>query len=352
MFGKKIVIIYGKIKNMNNYKIKKIDEIINKMTPEKIKEELDRVNNIKLPIAIISWIEKYEQIGERKLFIWKWLWGVFQGMKMPLLFFKKYEKNVLEIKVLLTMFIVIIDDVSEKQKNQKLLTELLKIPFERKYIEKNNFNKRELDNLKMATSLWEDIERRMKALPKYEKYKSHFEFDFRQTINAIRYSSLINDNYHLLNLTECWIFSSYNMNIFAYSDIDLMITKEIKEEEIGKMRSIIYKAQRMTRIGNWVSTWEREVFENDFANGIFAKAIDTEIITIKELKNIKDEEKLKIIEKIRKSGIEKEFINNWDEIYNEIKEMGTNEENKIMINEILNRLEKVVVSHLSSKGYK
>ncbi len=333
-------------------KMKKIDKIIKEITPEKIKEELSKVNNVKLPPTIISWVEKYEQTGDRNPFIWKWLWNIFQTMKMPLLCLKKYDKKALEVKVLLTMFIVIIDDVSEKQKSQRLLTELLKIPFERKYIEKNNLDKKELNSLKIAISLWEDIEERMKSFPKYEKYKNHFEFDFRQTINAIRYSFLINDNYHLLNLTECWIFSSYNMNIFAYSDIDFMITKEIEEEEIGKIRSIIYKAQRMTRIGNWISTWEREVFENDFANGIFARAIDNGIIKINQLKNIKDDEKLKIINKIKQSKIEIEFINNWEEIYNEIKEMGTNKKNRFIISEILDRLEKVMISHLSSKGYK
>lgn len=332
--------------------MKKIDEIIKIITPERIEKELSIVNDAKLSPTIISWIKKYEQIGDRNPFIWKWLWNIFQIMKMSLLYLKKYDKKSLEIKVLLTMFIVIIDDVSEKQKSRKLLNELLKIPFERKYIEKGSLNKEDLNRLKITTLLWEDIEKRMKTLPKYEKYKDHFEFDFRQTINAIRYSFLINNDYELLNLTECWIFSSYNMNIFAYSDIDLMISKEVKEGEIGKMRSIIHKVQRMTRIGNWISTWEREVFENDFANGIFARAIDAGIITTEEIKNIKDEKKLEIIKKIKKSGIEIEFINDWEEMYNEIKEMGRSKENKILVDEILNRLEKVMISHLSSKGYK
>ena len=109
----------------------------------------------------------------------------------------------------------------------------------------------------------------------------------------------------------------------------------------------------MARIGNWLSTWEREIRENDFTSGVFAYAIDTDVITVDDLTK---EDKFKIVNKIKKVQIEKKLLKEWEDNYLLIKKLGK----KILakkiqgfnLNKSLQKLEKFIIFHLTSKGYK
>ena len=65
--------------------------------------------------------------------------------------------------------------------------------------------------------------------------------------------------------------------------------------------------------------------------------------------NINEE---KIIKKIKKGGIEKELLKEWENYYWEIKKIGKKMKNKSFINNFLSSLEKLIIFHLSSEGYK
>ncbi len=342
--GKNQVIICGKINFMA------IEKILKELTPVKIENEINKVKNSNPSDEVVSWVKKYEKVGKRNPFIWNWLWEIFQIMKMPFNPINKHEKELLEVKVLITMFIVVLDDVADKGEDQLLLKELFKIPFDRDAIKKEHLNKEKKDFLFFATSLWDQIINKIERFPKYEEYKDIFEYDFLQTINAMRYSHLLSRNMFLINLTESWTFSSYNMNIFVYSDLDLMCSKNINIKEVGELRPLIYEVQKMTRIGNWISTWEREVRENDFANGIIAKAVEDNIVSIEEIKDKKNGDL--IIRKIKDSKIEECFLQEWEDIYNKIKDIGKDINKQELTNLVLNALEETMTFHLSSKGYK
>ena len=74
----------------------------------------------------------------------------------------------------------------------------------------------------------------------------------------------------------------------------------------------------MTRIGNWVSTWERELNERDFSSGIFAYSLLNKIITLEEIMRVKENncEKTKklIVSKISSSNVENAFLEEWKKL--------------------------------------
>jgi len=324
-----------------------IEKILKQLTSDKINKEIEVVRKIKIPSGIKKWIKEYEKTGERDEFIWKWLYNMFQVVHLPDVP-KKYQESLLELKILLTIFIVQLDDVADKGKNFNLLNELLKIPAQQDCIKYDNLNNTEKKYLFFTKNLWSYIEKKIQKYPNYQKCKTFFNYDVDQVLNAMKYSYLVNQNPYLINKTEYWMYLSYNMTFFVYSDFDLMCCSYFDFKKMGALREIISKAQKMARIGNWVSTWEREIEDNDFTSGVFAQAVHLGVLSADELKR---KNKANIIHKIKKAKIEKNLLYEWEKYYFEIKKIGKKMP-IIDVNKFLYSFEKLIILHLTSKGYK
>lgn len=323
-----------------------IEKILRQLTPERIRAENEAVLRTKLPAEIQKWVEKYEKVGERETYIWKWLYRMFQVVQLPIVS-RKYQKSLLEIKVLVTMFVIQLDDIADKKQKRALLNELLKIPFEQKYIKFSGLNQNEKNYLKFTIVVWNSIKKIIRKYPKYNQLEEIFNYDLAQILNEMKYSYLVNKNPYLINTTECWLYMPYNMVSFVYSGLDLMCSPEFDFQKIGKIRDVILEAQKMARIGNWISTWEREMKEKDLTSGVFAYAIDLEIITIDELRK-KDKIEV-VIKKIKSARIEKKLLIEWGRSYHRIKKLG---KKMNFVKKFLSSLEKLIIFHLSSRGYK
>ncbi len=137
--------------------------------------------------------------------------------------------------------------------------------------------------------------------------------------------------------------------ICAIAKIPLVIgTTGLKKEQLGKFREVAWNAQKMSRIGNWVSTWEREIDEKDFTSGVFVYALDSGVISIND---IQKGNKSKIIKKIRNSKIERKLLKEWEQNYYEINKLARKIKS-VDVRSIPQALEKVLFFHLSSRGYK
>lgn len=324
-----------------------VEKILKQLTPERVEKEIKAIQKIKLPPELQKWVDEYEKIGGRDGFIWKWLYKMFQIVQIPVIA-QKYKKNLLITKILMTMFIVQLDDIADKEQNKNLLNELLKIPLNNNYIKTNYLTAKEKRYLFFTKKVWNDIEKRIKKYPKYKELKEILDYDINQVLNAIKYSYLVNKTPSLINKTEYWLYLPYNMVLFIYSAFDLMCSHHFKLKEIGKIREIIWRAQRMARIGNWITTWQREIKENDFSSGVFAYAMDVGAITSKDLKK---ENSINLTKTIKKMKLEKALLKEWERYYNEISKI-SKRTGIINIKDYLARLEKLIILHLISNGHK
>lgn len=324
-----------------------VNAILMELTPERIKRINKEVSRIRLPPIIRILAREYENIGDRNEYLWKWIYKgceVFTDKSMS----PKYLHKLLEAKVILFMFDTLLDDVSDKFKDKKLLEEMLKIPYQRKNLETSVLNKNERKQINFAIRLWQQAQGIIKEFPRYKEFKDLFDYDFSQLLNALRYSELAHNNKYLLNPQEGWLYFPHVMLVVANVTLELMCLFSFEIKELGKVREFSLYAQRMSRIGNWISTWEREIEEEDFTSAVFAYAVANNIITPEEL--YKDN-KEKIIEIIREAKIEKELLKEWEENYWKINKLSKSIRS-FNVNQKLYSLRKVLFYHLSSRGYK
>lgn len=329
----------------------KIEEILKKVTPEAINKQVKEVNSLSLPAELEIWVERYKKVGgDRGDFIWRWLQimnkvFVSDGVN------KLYKESLIKTKFLFNLFIILIDDVSEKNDSKALLDELLKTPFRNNEIKLDKLSKEDVDYLNFTIIVWHEIENVVKGYPNYKDCEETFDFDVEQLLNAVKFGYLVYNHYYMINEDEFLSYIPWSMQIALDFDIDLMCMPKLNEDERRLYREISLLAQKMGRIGNWVSTWERELENNDYTSYVFPYSLKRGIVTLAELRNSRNGKKDAIREKILKSNAEEYLLNKWDEYYSEIKEL-SKQLKTVDISKTLGVLEYLIFMHLTSRGNK
>ena len=329
----------------------KIEQILKKITPKETNRQIENIKKIKLPKELQKWVIDYEKIGgERDIFIWKWLY-IMDNKIVYSKVNKKYHKSLIKTKFLFEMFIILLDDVSEKKGDHRLLDELLCVPSGKKKIKSCRLKKKEEEYLQFTIKVWNEIRCIIKKYPHYKESKDIFNYDVDQLLNSIRYANLLYNNNCLINEEEFWMYLPWSMQIVISYDIDLMCISKFSDDDLRIFREIILLAQKMGRIGNWISTWERELREGDFSSCVFPYALRYNIFTLKELEN-KNNINL-ILAKIKDLEAEKYLLKRWDEYYEEINRISKfSNANFIDIKGILNTFEYLIFMHMISRGFK
>lgn len=323
-----------------------ISRILKQLTPERIKKEIETIQKIKLPPDLQKWVKAYEKVGERSDFIWRWTYKVPEVSTLSCVS-KRYLKSLQNSKFFTSLLIILLDDVADKIKNKNLLNKLLKIPFGQTYINYNQLNQKEKNYIELSINLWKNIQHSISKYPRFGKFEDIFEHDIAQIFNSMKYAYSVNKNPYLINKKEYCLYLPYSMQAMVYSTFDLMCSK-FNIKEIGLIRAIILKAQQMTRIGNCISTWEREIKENDFTSAIIVYAIEMRLIKPDDLKK---KNKLEVIKRIKSSNIEIELLKEWEDNYYDIRKQ-SEEIKTVDIKKLLSGLEKLLFFELASKNYK
>jgi len=307
---------------------------------------LEQIFKYELSEPVKNFADRYDIIfGKRSNFLWKWLGLVYKESGVALSTVDpKLLESVTDTKILFTMFFSILDDVSEFYKDENLMENMIGII-------SNNYDNRKIrknEKLIFFKELWDHFQNDIKKYPRYNELEDIFNYDLNQMINSVRFCYLMNKKPEYMNLQEIEIYESYNMIVFLLNGIDLMASPDFDKKDMPHLRTVFWNAQQMARIGNWLSTWKREIKENDFCSGVIAYALSKEIITIDDLNNLKESE---LIRKIENSNVVEYFTKSWNKRYqtiNNYKDLIKS----VDINKYLAGLETLIKLHLASEGLK
>jgi hypothetical protein len=322
-------------------------EPILRVDQDKCRQAINEVRELTLPEDLGHWAQEYGTVGHRDSFLWNWC---LQGVRLTALSCVadglRDQNDV--TKVLGVMLDVLLDDVADESKETEYLEQLLKIPFAGALPDFSSFSAAQQDYARVTCRLWDTILSRVRAYPRFSEFEELLRFDYAQLLNTMRYSNMLNRNVHLLNLAEHDLYLPHNMHMMVSGTMDLMCSPDFDASELGTIREALWRAQCMGRVGNLVTTWERELRERDFTSGVFARAVQLGVLSSEHLASVDVDE---LREAIRSSDCENHFLRQWRSHRKQLDALA-GQVRTVDVARLAAGLEELITIHLGSRGLK
>jgi hypothetical protein len=324
-----------------------LDRVTRRVTQDQVIRELNRVKQTEFTPILEAWMEEYRHIGYRDDFVFRWCYSINRDWRM-LDIDEEFHQPLEEVKTLYNVLIVLIDDVAEMPDKGPLLDEMLKITFVPNWINNSGLAPRDREYLGFTLEVWAEIQRRVELLPYHRRMKILFDFDTHQFLSAVRYGYLTLMTPVSINQAEYWTYFPQSMQIMLNADFDLMCCHSFPFEWTGRFRELILVTQQMARIGNWLTTWEREVRAGDMSSVVVPHAVELGLLSPGELET---DDPGALVERIKAANGEQHFLDQWAGLYEQAWEIGSTIPG-IDIGHILEKFEFLLYMHLISRGAK
>ena len=311
------------------------------------RHEIDGVLQADLNPDLGRWVTAYQKVGRRDSYLWKWCRHAIAITTLSSVK-REWRDEVCDTKVLGVMFDVLLDDVADYHGDVELLEVLLELPSSGAAADFAWLPPEQQRYAKFASRVWKEIQRRIQWYPCFAEYEELLQYDYQQLLNTMRYANLLNRRPELLNVTEHDLYLTHNMHMMASATLDLMCSPGFQRSELGRLREVVWKAQCMGRIGNLVTTWQRELREGDYTSGVFAHALTDGALTLDLLRS-GDHSLIEGI--IERGGHEAYFLNRWQEHRRWLLERRC-ELSSVNVGQLVAGLEKLIRWHLGSRGQK
>jgi hypothetical protein len=316
-------------------------------SPEAMEEEIGTVMAVKLSDELKRWAEGYGRVGHRNPFLWNWC---RRGVEVTMLSCVEASlaDAVCDTRVLGIMLDVLLDDIADHQKDLAFLEQLLGVFESGARPAEDAFAPHQRAYAGFTLDVWEEIQRRVRAFPRYAEFAELLRFDYRQLFNVMRYSRLLNEYPEMFNLVEHDLYTPHNMHMMISATMDLMCSPAFDRSELAILREVVWRAQCMGRIGNLVTTWQREIGEEDFTSGVFARAISCGDLAVRDLWS---GNRTYIEMVIKREQHEEFFLRRWQTYRREILSLRTRS-GSVNVTELVAGLQKLICLHLGSRGKK
>lgn len=201
---------------------------------------------------------------------------------------KPYRQALAAAKLHLGLLITLYDDLADcpRWANSKLLHELYKLPFHADSIRAFRLTTAERKVVELAKHLADETFPILSSLPNFEALGPILHFDLQQFYTANRYCELLTRLPALANTVEGSVYINHNMGMVIIGMMDLMGSSGLRFEELGEMRALFLKGQRIGRICNVLTTLGRELSEGDVTNELVLGALQSRIITRDRLREL------------------------------------------------------------------
>jgi hypothetical protein len=320
---------------------------IPKFSAQKLRAAIERVRARELPPDLTYWAQQYARVGHRDTFLWKW---VLEGISLTALpsADPRLRETVNVTKVIGVMLDVLLDDVADRFGDSVYLDRLLAIPFAAQPVVFAEFPAELRAYADVTQRVWDAVRGRARQFPRYAEFEELLRFDYLQLMNAMRYSHMINRDVRLLNVTEHDLYLPHNMHMMVSGTLDLMCSPGFDGDELGTVREALWLAQCMGRIGNLVTTWERELPDRDFSSGVFARAVQQGAVTIPQLRQA---DAATLGAAVRASDGEEFYLQRWHQHRAAILARA-DRVRSVDLRALVSGLEKLIQIHLGSRGLK
>jgi hypothetical protein len=305
-----------------------------------------RIDSVTLPEPVAALADDYDRLyGDRSRFLWQWIYSLFPEFTLSSVT-KEHAADVRTGKTVLTMYVTVLDDLVEHHGDRRTFEEARRLARDTATVDQSRAAV-DAEQFAFIERLWEVFKETVADAPRHDEFVGIFRYDMRQTLNAMDYSTVVNGNPSIANLSGARRYGAHNMVMFPYADVDLMYSPRFTMSDFGAVRDLLWDLQEMTRIGNWLTTWERELAEGDYTAGVVVMALQEGIVTPDELRQSEDD----AIEAIKNHGIEDRFRRRWRERYRSVRSREFDADS-VDLDALVEGMKTVFEYHLASRGYK
>lgn len=321
--------------------------------PDESAQLIQGIFDHELPPDLAELVDAYQELpGARPHFMWKWVHRLAPQNTLPCVE-SVYRDRVPVDKTITILFITLLDDCLEKRGDRDTFAELCRVPDP---VQTPDLEHPGVDAtyVEFTMRVWNTLMSRISNAPQYEAYVDLFYHDIRQAVNAVAYSEIPTRSPDLATMSDLERVETHNMGMYAYADIDLMHSPSEVRNDLPAIRDALWDAQLMARIGNWVSTWERELREGDFSAGPVVFAREQGVVSHEELEHLTADSGPgadELVDKIREAGIEQEFLRRWEHHHYELQEQNRRIDS-FDLSPFIEGMEEVLRYHLASTGLK
>lgn len=318
--------------------------------PSQEKGYAETIDEVTLPDTVLEFVEEYEAVaGQRDRFVWKWIYSLFPSFTLSSVP-QRHLQKVRTQKTLFTLFITLLDDVAEKNDDARTFDQISR-SVHWPDAEVGVHPDADHDVVEFADRLWAACKQTLAEAPRYGEFRDVFRYDLRQALNAMDYSRILNDHLSMANLNGAKHYDSHNMVMFPYADMDIMYSPTFEPADLGVLRELIWDLQKMARIGNWLTTWEREIAEGDYSAGIVVYALQNGLVTLEELEGSGPEGKTAVTDQIKTHQVEKLFLAEWEQLHRKVQSRDLVAES-VDLDAFASGMETVMEHHIASQGHK
>jgi len=286
-------------------------------TPEDIRKLISNVMATELPDELAAFAARAGQTPwDRGIFIWKWVYFLLRVRSPGSTLSSVPEGSRADValaKSCMAMAVVLIDDIADNVRDPALLDVLVQIPLGPVTVPEK-FNPTQQQITELVSDLFATVYSLLEKSPCWKNIEKVWYFDLGQVLTSFQYSELMGDVPQIINHTENKAYSCHNMTFFLCADIDLALSPDSEWlEDLGHIRELIWHCQNMGRIGNWVTTWERELNEKDLSSGVVTYSVSERIISLQQFLSDISNDKRSVKQNIVKHNIEEKLSEHWEQ---------------------------------------
>ena len=309
------------------------------------------------PVEFHKHVDAYDKLNwGRQHYLWQWVWVLLRA-RNPGFTLSCVQDDAVDLsarlKLNLVMAATIADDIADEVKDDVLMQQILGIKLERDHV--SDFWKavnEQNPTVRLLAALLDETVGILSTQPHWKKMRDVFFYDMKQLWNALDHAYLTGKHPELINYEETRAYSAHNMMFHIFADVDLICSKSFHFNDLPQLRSIVHHAQRMGRIGNWVTTWEREIVVGDLTSGLVSLLLSKGLVTVDKLWEMSDAANAReMVELARKSLLEDELLHEWETLRHQVLEH-RNQVRSINVESYVDGLELVMCYHFASKGLK
>ncbi|ESP89339.1 terpene synthase family protein [Candidatus Halobonum tyrrellensis] len=312
--------------------------------------EADELRDRDLPRSVERLVDIYDDaLGCRDRYIWGWLDATLPTFGLDCVPPDRRELTN-EGRLLVSLYVTILNDLSDRRDDHTAFEAAARVPADGR---PETGSDADDPAVRLAAAAWETLLTRLSDAPRFEAYRETLEANLAATADAQRHTARTADDPTHADYEECLAEQSPTMCMDALATVDLICSPGFDPADEPAVREAVRAVEPLGRIGNWLTTWERELAEGDLANGVVVRAVESGAVSPAQVERARTDPEFRptFRDLVHGSGVERAIGRDWRRRFRRANETDWDADS-VDLDTYVAAMDTVRTHHDASHGYK